>query len=426
VRRIAFVTNALGIGGTEKMLASCAARVDRERFDVHVIGVQALGPRAHDLRAAGVPVACADGDPARLVELLRGTDLVHVFRHGIAEPVVPEACRAAGVGRLVELNVFGSVDRSADEREFDCHLFMSTFCLLRYRNQVGDRSAAFHLRHRVLSSPVEADALAAAAPPKEEARRLLGLDPDRPVVGRVGRDADLKWRRLVVDMVPHLLERMPEAQVLLVGATPAKIQRLRELGVLDRCVLHDPTPDHDRLATFYSACDVFASAAEIGESQGVAIGEALACSLPVVTSSTPWADNAQVEFVEHGVNGWLASHPRSFAEAVADLLGDPERRRAFGEAGRSKIVRLLDPDAVVRRLEALYEELLLPGAPVAAWTPDAVEVEAFARDYRRRAYAEFRPLNVKERAEVRAERLRERASHKAAAVRPMLALALHR
>jgi glycosyltransferase involved in cell wall biosynthesis len=418
--RVAFVTNALTLGGTEKMLVSCATRIDRERFDVHVVCVLERGPRADELLAAGIPVSCAEGDGARLAQLLRGTHLVHVFRHGIAEPIVPAACREAGVRRLVELNVFGSVDSSDDERQFDCHLFMSKMTLLRYRNKVGDRSHAFHKRHRVLSAPIEHRALRRHAPSRTEARRQLGLHPDRPVVGRIGRAADLKWRRLIVDMVPHLLAIEPRVQVLLIGATPAKVARLRRLGVLDRCVLHDPSPDDARLATYYAACDVFASAAEIGESQGVAIGEALGFELPVVTSSTPWTDNAQVEFVEHGRTGWLASHPRSFAEAVDDLLRDEDRRARFGRAGREDMERTLSPDDIGLRLDGLYGELLGDGrAP--AWSPGPEQIDAFARDYRRRAYAEFRPLTLRERGEVRADRLRERATLARTVAAPVLA-----
>ena len=419
--RIALISNALGLGGTDKMLESYATRQDRSRFDVHVIGVYELGERAAGLRAAGIDVSCADGERDRLAELLRGTDLAHVFRWGMAEPIVPAACRAAGVARMVETNIFGSVDPTPDREAFDVHLFVSTMCLLRYRKRVGaDASAEFHRRHRVLSAPIEHEALARHAPPsKRAAREALGLDPDRPVVGRVGRASDTKWRNLVVDMLPPLLELVPEAQVLLVGATPAKVERLRRLGVLGRCVLHEPTLDPMRLAAFYLACDVFASASEIGESQGISINEAQSFAIPIVTCSTPWADNAQVEFVEHGRSGWLASTPRPFAEAVADLLRDPARAAAFGEEGRRNIERMLSVDAIPARLGDLYAELLGQGPP-AAWSPDPEEIEAFARDYPRRARAEFRPLTRAERVQARTSRLREHWGHLAVQARTLL------
>jgi hypothetical protein len=81
--------------------------------------------------------------------------------------------------------------------------------------------------------------------------------------------------------------------------------------------------------------------------------------------------------------------------------------------------RLLSPDDVGPRLDGLYGELLGDG-PAPAWTPGPAEIEAFARDYRRRAYAEFRPLTQRERAEVRATRLRERALRLRAAAGPVL------
>jgi glycosyltransferase involved in cell wall biosynthesis len=414
--RVALVSNALGIGGTEKGLVSFARELDPGSFDVLVVAVQSGGPRREELERAGIPVHVADGDEARLIELLRGVDIAHVFRAGTPEPLVPRAASAAGVTALVESNIFGHVDGSSDERQFACHLFGSRMCLARYQARLGDGGdPGFHGRHKVLSFPIEHDELRGQAPSKAEARRRLGLDPDRPVVGRVGRDADLKWRDLLVDMVPHLLELAPDAQVLFVGATPSKRARLERLGVADRCLLVEPTLDGEKLATFYAACDVFVSAAEIGESQGLALSEALALEIPVVTCSTPWADNAQVEFVDHGRTGWLASHPRPFAEAVADLLGDPERRSAFGAAGRADVERTLSSGPLTRQLERLYSSLLT-GQDVSEWDPSPEETERFVSEYPARAAAEYRALTPRERAEVRATRARERIRRTRAAL----------
>ena len=415
--RVALLSNALGIGGTEKGLVSFASELDRTRFEVLVIAVQHDGPRRRELESAGIPVHATGGDEGRLVELLRDVDIAHVFRAGTPEPLVPRAARTAGAGVLVETNIFGHVDRSADERDFACHLFMSQMCLARYRARIGAAANGdFDRRHKVLRFPIEHEELRREAPSRADACRRLGLDPDRPVVGRVGRDADLKWRDLLVDMIPHLLELVPETQVLFVGATPSKRGRLERLGVLDRCTLLEPTLDSQALAAYYAACDVFVSAAEIGESQGLALSEALALGIPVVTCSTPWADNAQVEFVEHGRSGWFASHPRPFAEAVADLLENGERRAAFGAAGRGDVERLLSAQPLVRQLERLYSGLVA-GDEVGEWDPSPEQVRSFEAEYPRRALAEYRPLTPRERAEVRATRMRERSRQVRVAIR---------
>jgi glycosyltransferase involved in cell wall biosynthesis len=330
--------------------------------------------------------------------------LAHVFRAGLAEALVPAACRDAGVPHLVETNIFGRVDASDDERQFDCHLFVGKMCALRYRQRLGLAGADFHRRHRVLHWAVDIARLRALAPARAEAKERLGLDPARPVVGRVGRDDDTKWRRLLVDTVPHLLRLMPDAQVMFVGATPATVARLRRLGVLSRVHLIDTTFDEAGVATRFAACDVFATAAEIGESYSVAIAEAMALGLPVRTCSTPWVDNGQIEQVQEGVTGHIADHPRVFGEAVASLLSEPRRARAFGEAAMRQAEMFVDKDRLTRQLERLYSGLVRGSGPPADWVPSPGEVDAFEAEYRRRLHAGFRPLSAREQVEVGLER----------------------
>lgn len=404
---VIFASNLLGLGGTEKGMQVQALAMDRSRFDVRIVGILGGGPRQALLEEAGFRVDVCDGDRARLVSALRGGDVVLVLRQGTPEPLLPSAAAEAGVPHLVEWNIFGHVDPTPDEQRFACHLLISQMILLRYRDRLGRSPADFHERHRTQYLPLDFG-LARDAPDRRAARSLLGLDPDRPVVTRVGRAGDGKWRNLLVDMVPPLLALRPDAQVLFVGATESKVARLRKLGVLDRCVLIEPTLDQERLAAFYAASDVFVAAAEIGESQGLAIAEAMSLGVPVVTCSTPWADNAQIEFVEHGVTGLVANHPQPFAEAVARLLEDSALRARLGAAARESVERTLDPDALARQLERLVDGLVADGRVPDEWDPSPSEVEAFAGEYARRLGLEHRPLRPRERAEALGARVAER------------------
>ena len=167
------LSNALGIGGTEKGLVSFARELDRGAFDLSVVAVSEGGPREAELVAEGIPVDSAEGDEGRLAELLAGADVAHIFRAGAAEPIVPAAAARAGVSHLVETNIFGQVDRSPDESRFACHLFMSQMCLMRYRERVGQAGPDFHVRNKVLRFPIDHETLRRDAPPRAEARRLL-------------------------------------------------------------------------------------------------------------------------------------------------------------------------------------------------------------------------------------------------------------
>jgi glycosyltransferase involved in cell wall biosynthesis len=406
---LAVVCDSFSIGGTAKAAVTYALHHDRSVVRPRAIALNRPGVRAAQLESNGIEVLCASNDLPTLVRQLDGVDVVHVHRGGLAEPLVPEACRAAGVGALIETNVFGWHDGSDSAARFSAHLLISQMCAMRYRERAGLDPGSFHRRHRTLYYPVDVDGLKAGACSRADAHALLGLDPGRPTVVRVGRDDDRKWGDILVTMAPHLLRLVPDAQIMFVGTTEHRRAQLRRLGVLERVRCEDASSDPSRLAAFYCAADVFASASSIGESFGLAIAESMALGVPVVTSSTPWTDNAQVEVVDNGVNGWVANHPLVFAEAVADLLGDRPRREAFGRAAAEKAARVWHPARLTTELERLFDAVVASGSPPEDWSPGIDEQAAFEADYPRRAADQFRPLSAAEARQSRRAVFRERA-----------------
>ncbi|NJO07064.1 MAG: glycosyltransferase, partial [Chloroflexaceae bacterium] len=78
--------------------------------------------------------------------------------------------------------------------------------------------------------------------------------------------------------------------------------------------------------------------------------EALAMQLPVV-STTMGAEG--VPELRGGTHLLLADTPRTFANAVLLLLGQPEMRRQMGRQGRALVQAAYDWDVIVPRLEAV-------------------------------------------------------------------------
>jgi len=268
----------------------------------------------------------------------------------------------------------------------------------------------FRARHRTLYNPVDIDVLRTAASSSDDARRVLGLDAARPTVVRVGRDDDRKWGDILVAMIPHVVRAVPDVQVVLVGTTKHRCAQLRRLGVLDavRCV--PTTDDGDRLAALYCAADVFVSASSIGESFGLAIAEAMALGVPVVTSSTPWTDNAQVELVDNGVNGWVARHPVEYAEAVVDLLHSEGRRRSFGMAAAKKAEETWHAVKLTRELERLYQAIENGETLPIDSSPSMSDEETFGAEYPCRLDETFRSLTASEERDAARMVRRERAT----------------
>jgi hypothetical protein len=86
-------------------------------------------------------------------------------------------------------------------------------------------------------------------------------------------------------------------------------------------------------------------------------------SLPVITRSTPWCDNAQVELVEHGVTGYVCNSHAGAAEGLLRLAADPIRRRLFGAASVERIDLLSNINHETDLLEEIIRQLVL-GEPL--------------------------------------------------------------
>ncbi|MBG0776227.1 MAG: glycosyltransferase family 4 protein [Desulfovibrionaceae bacterium] len=357
--RVLHVAKGFGPGGTEKVLQLFAAHLDRARFEVAAWGA-ADGERAPMLRAVSVPTFVG-GD--LLSVLLRfAPDVVHVHRGGWPEPALirpvklARATRAAGrpagppkgLPALVETNVFGRHDPTPLAACIDRHLYVSDFC--RARLAAAGRIAPDDPRHGVLHNPVDTDFLAPFG---------AGRDFSKPVVGRLSRPDPGKWSDLALDFVPELARRVPGLVYRVVGGTDAARARVAELGVEDVVEFVDPLVGERALGEFLASISVLAHANDTGESFGLAIAEAMAAGLPVVTHPCPPPrDNAQLELVEHGVTGLVARDAGDYAAALARLLLDPAEARRMGAAGQAKAQREYRVQAVVRRLESIYDAVL--------------------------------------------------------------------
>lgn len=78
----------------------------------------------------------------------------------------------------------------------------------------------------------------------------------------------------------------------------------------------------------------------------------MACGLPVVASPV----GVNVEIVEHGVNGFLASTPQEWENALTTLLTDSALRQRMGQAGRRKVEEHYSLQVTAPRLAELLKD----------------------------------------------------------------------
>lgn len=200
-----------------------------------------------------------------------------------------------------------------------------------------------------------------------------GIDPAASYVLFVGRITRQKGVTHLVDAIRYL---PPETQVVLCAGAPdtpeiaaemrAKVDEARRRH--PRIVWIEKMASRREVIELYSNTRVFCCPS-IYEPFGIINLEAMACGAPVVASSTGGIKEVVVDgetgclvpFEQDAVTGF-PSDPETFARDLAErlneMLGDEEKCRRYGEAGRRRAEKIFGWRAIARQTIALYERLV--------------------------------------------------------------------
>jgi alpha-1,3/alpha-1,6-mannosyltransferase len=192
--------------------------------------------------------------------------------------------------------------------------------------------------------------------------RVPDLRGDERTILALGRFDRRKNLPLLIDAFAALRERSPaafaRASLVVAGALDrrqpddARVafeieQQARGHGIADKLALCASPREDERLALLARSLCVVHAATD--EHFGLVPVEAMAAGRPVIAV----AAGGPLETIRDGVTGFLRSPtPEAFADALATLLDDPERARAFGRAGRSHAARHFSRRAFGDALEA--------------------------------------------------------------------------
>ena len=177
----------------------------------------------------------------------------------------------------------------------------------------------------------------------EELRDEIELKGKRVIVS-VGRLVHRKGQDTLVESLPAIVAKYPDAHLLFVGVGPHLEyihKRAVQLNVLSH-ISFVGRVTYPELPKFIALGEIFAmpsrsrlAGLEV-EGLGIVYLEASACGLPVVGGLSGGAPDALIEgetgFAVDGLN------PDAVSSAIIELLDDPIRGRAMGQRGREWIV----------------------------------------------------------------------------------------
>jgi glycosyltransferase involved in cell wall biosynthesis len=199
------------------------------------------------------------------------------------------------------------------------------------------------------------------SPGPSRVRDNLGIPPDVPVVGFVGRLTCDKGIPELIDAFDTILMAEPETRLLLVGWFDASEDAL--------CPhLRARIEDHPRIhctgfvadtAPYYRAMDLMVLPSWREGFPNVVL-EAAATGIPVITTVTTGSRDSVVP----EVTGLLIppGHPEAVSDAVLKLLRDPARRSSMGKAARSWVLKHYPHERVLGLVTAYYRSLLKPAS----------------------------------------------------------------
>jgi glycosyltransferase involved in cell wall biosynthesis len=361
--RVLHIIQNLNYGGMERLLADIVRCADKQCIESHVLVLQYLGRFAAGLREHAVLHVA---EPMSRWSMLRPAALARTIRQ-IAPDVVHThsgvwykaslAARQAGVPRVIHTEhgrhtpdpwKARVVDRLASRRT-DVVVAVSD-ALAR---QLADTIVADASRIRVVINGVDTELHC----PRSETGALrseLGIAPDVPIIGSIGRLERIKGYDIMVEAFARLRAAWPDepAPVLVVGGEGSERAVLQRLA-RDRGVAHAVYMPgwRDDVQELHAAFTIFTMSSR-SEGTSVSLLEAMSAGLcPVVTDV---GGNAAVvgEELRHCLVP--PERPDALAAAWCQALRDRTRRRADGGAARRRVTQSFALQSMVRAYEALY------------------------------------------------------------------------
>jgi len=286
--------------------------------------------------------AISVGAPASWTHAAAWAERMQRWAHGCERLVVSSPSQLPRAGRLLGLDA----DRLVVlPNGFDPHAFV--------RREV-DRAALF--RAALVEAPRAWRPGSGAGSVRYRAEDLTPLI-DGVVVLTVSRFTAVKRLPLLIEAFAQARDRArTPAGLLIVGGHPGEWEGEHPADTIDRLgvrgVFLTGWHDHDEVAAFLSAADLFALAS-VREQFGLVLVEAMACEMPAVAVDR----FGPAEIVVDGETGWLVEPDDAGGLAVALLhaIDDPAERARRGARGRAVAVERYGWPRLAERLARVLD-----------------------------------------------------------------------
>jgi len=364
--RVLQLIASLPVGGAEDLVAAMVTGLNPQRFQVQAATIGLPGAVGEELTRAGHPVVSLSLDLKRTPSFRIVATVRDLLREVKPDILHTHLYHPNLYGRLASLGmgipgVVASVHNSYTRVKL--HRCLWNFLLSVVTNKVLVSSPRVwqdvRTWDRVPAAKLEVFPYGITLPDLDDAgdpaeiRAQLGVEGF--VLGLVGRLEEQKGQRFLVAALPELAREIPHLSVLLVGEgreQEALQRQAEELGVDSLIRFLGTRRDLPRL---FRAMDLFVQPS-LWEGLPLTLLLAMGARLPVVGTRV----SGVTEVIEDGRNGRLVApgDSQAIAAAILELYRRPELRSRMSEAARQTVAERYSQEAMLRRLEGLYLQIM--------------------------------------------------------------------
>ena len=198
---------------------------------------------------------------------------------------------------------------------------------------------------------------------RKKIRESYGLKDDDQMILFIGRLVWIKGVDKLIMALPHVLQKIPNAKLVVVGLGDME-EHLKSMAKglkLENVIKFrfEFVSEEDRIA-HYAACDI-AVFPSLYEPFGIVALEAMSMEKPVVVGASGVSGMREIVIADgpeqcgYHVN---PSDPVDIAWGVVSCLQDQDRRQQLGKNGRKRVLAEFTWDAIAEKTLQTYEEVL--------------------------------------------------------------------
>jgi sugar transferase (PEP-CTERM/EpsH1 system associated) len=361
--KLVHLLQGLEVGGMEMMLVHLLEGLDARRFQSQVICYDSLGPLAYRLGMSGIPASLLKRRPGvDIPYILRLARQLAAIRPHILHLHNPTAFFYGTLaGRLARVPYIVYTEHGRDFASSNCNKYLHRV-MERLVNRIAVVSESgravleaegvpgehIHTIHNGIDT-----ARFQIGEDRWGMRVRLGFDRDQPLIGIVARLDPIKNHASLLRAMPRVTQAYPDANLLIIGDGPLRMdleRQAEEIG-LGRTVRFLGT--RDDVPELLAALDVMVLTS-LSEGLSLTLLEQSAAGKPIVATAV----GGNAEIIEDGKTGLLVApgDEEALASAITDLLANPERAHAMGQAARLRFLQGFTLERMVSRYEAVYED----------------------------------------------------------------------